>query len=241
MSKIHRFSFACTMITALIVSVFCLITIGREESVLAAAQVSVPPFSTGFAVLAAEQGMDKAGLAGEEIVFDPEDFARALDLSSFLSITVTSLPPVTDGELRLGSVRVEAGQRILRGEIDRLAFVPSGDAVSHSSFAFRIGESGHEIRCDLHLLSERNAAPTVADSAPIGGICEHMSYRGQLTVTDPEGDDVRMVLVTSPANGSLLWLDAARGIYLYRPAAGFAGEDSFSVIAVDQWGNTSAQ
>ena len=231
----------CTVLAALSVALYCLIAIGREESVLAVAQVDVPPFSTGMAVLVAERGMDKAGLVGEEIVFDPEDFARALNLSSFLSVTVIALPPVTDGELRLASARVQAGQRIPRGDIDRLVFVPAGEGISHSSFTFRVGESGYDIPCELHLLRERNAAPTVADQAPVRGICEHMSYRGQLTLTDPEGDCVRAVLVTPPAHGSLLWLDAGKGIYLYRPTAGFAGVDSFSVIAADQWGNTSAQ
>ena len=65
-----------------------------------------------------------------------------------------------------------------------------------------------------------------------------MNYRGRLILTDPEGD---VVLVTPPENGSLVWLDAAKGTYLYRPAAGYAGEDTFSVIAVDQWDNISAQ
>ena len=223
------------------VSVFCLVAIGREESVPVVVQVDVPPISTGFALLSAEQRMDRAGLVGEEIVFSPEDFQRALNLASFRSVTVIELPPVTDGELRLGASRVQAGQRILRGDVERLSFVSAGEGISHSSFRFRIDESGYEIRCELHLLERENAAPTVAEGALICGICAHMRHRGTIAVSDPEGDRVRCMLTVPPQHGSLIWLDAAAGEYLYCPAAGFAGEDRFSVVAVDQWGNTSAQ
>lgn len=241
MHKNARFRFVTSTLAALLFSVFCLSVLASRESVRASAKISTPPPSTGFLVLADAHEMDKAGMAGEEIVFDPEDFARALDLSAVPSLTVTALPSVTDGELRLGSARVSAGQRIPRGELDRLAFVPASDRVRRAAFTFRVGESGYDIRCELHLLTTPNAAPAIAPTDPVGGICEHMSLRGQLAVTDPEGDSVRCLLVTPPAHGSLLWLDAEQGIYLYQPAAGFAGEDRFAVVAVDAWGNTSVQ
>ena len=241
MSEKKRISLYMTTLAALLVSLFCLAAIGREESVTAVAQVEMPQLSTGFAVLSVRYDIALAGLAGEEIVFDPEDFERALDLSAITCITVTEIPPVTDGELRLGAQCVRAGQRIPRGMLDLLAFVPASPQISQSFFSFRSGENGHVIRCALYLLPAPNAAPTVAEAETVGGICEHMSYRGQIVLCDPEGDEVRAVLVTPPSHGSLIWLDAAQGRYLYRPAAGFAGEDSFSVIAVDQWGNTSAE
>ena len=241
MSEKKRVSLYMTTMAALLVALFCLAAIGREESVLAVAQVEMPPLSTGLAVLSVRYDIALAGLAGEELVFDPEDFERALDLSAISCITVTEIPPVTDGELRLGAQRVRQGQRIPRGMLDLLAFVPASSHITQSAFCFRSGETGHVIRCSLYLLSAPNAAPTVTEAETVEGICEHMSYRGQIAFVDPEGDDARALLVTPPAHGALIWLDAAAGRYLYRPATGFAGEDSFSVIAVDQWGNTSAE
>lgn len=241
MSEKKRVSLYMTTMVSLLVALFCLVAIGCEESVLAVAQVEMPPLSTGFAVLSVRYDIALAGLAGEEIVFDPENFERALDLSAISCITVTEIPPVTDGELRLGAHRVRAGQRVPRGMLDELAFVPASPQVTQSAFSFRSGENGHVICCALYLLAEPNAAPTVIEPESIEGICEHMSYRGQIGFRDPEGDDARLMLVTPPSYGSLIWLDAAAGRYLYRPAAGFAGEDRFSVIAVDQWGNTSAE
>lgn len=241
MSEFDRRRLLGSILSALTVTWLCLSVSAPRNSVSAAVSPLPPPLSSGFETLAVSYEMDKAGVAGEDVIFDPDDFSRALNLSSLPSITVSALPPATDGELRIGSARVREGQSIPRGDLDRLAFVPSGDQIRRTDFAFRVGESGYEIRCEIHLLTALNAAPAIAPPDPIGGICEHMRLRGQLTVTDPEGDGVRCLLVTPPAHGSLLWLDAEQGIYLYQAAVGFAGEDHFDVVAVDAWGNTSAQ
>lgn len=241
MSKhaILSFSFSALLLVLILAMYFSVD--GGNVSVSAAPSIHTPPLSDGLSVLAARHGMEKSGLVGEEIVFDPDDFARALNLSTVTAITVTSLPPITDGELRIGSARVYAGQTITRGNLDMLAFVPASGQITDSSFTFRNGESGYDIRCGVHLLKGLNGAPAVTQTAAVSGICEHMTYRGQITVTDPEGDAVRCVLVSPPVHGSLRWVDAASGTYLYIPAAGFAGADTFAIIAVDCWGNTSAQ
>lgn len=226
---------------ALLLAVFCLSALWAEESIYAVAAVSHPSPSTGLYVLADKCRMDKTGLVGGEIVFSPDDFARALNLSVLRGITVTAIPPVTDGELRIGSGRVRAGQSIPRGDLDRLTFVPAHAGIRESGFSFRVGDCGYEITCTLHLTDSPNAAPVIEEGTVIEGICEHMNYRGHLVMSDPEGDRIRAMLVSPPLHGSLIWLDAAAGKYLYRPAEGYAGEDRFAVVAVDQWGNMSAQ
>ena len=231
----------CSVMAALLLTAYCLSVISADASIYASARVQSPMTSTGLDVLASRFCMDRTGWVGEEIDFCVEDFERALNLSSLTSVTVSDLPPVTDGELRLGSDRVTEGQTVVRGDIERLSFVPANSALRHSEFRFCVGDSGYSLRCVLHLTDQPNAAPQVAQGHLIEGICEHMRYRGRVTVTDPEGDAVRCMTVTSPAHGSLVWLDAARGEYLYTPAVGFAGEDAFAVVAVDRWGNTSAQ
>ena len=185
--------------------------------------------------------MDQTGFAGGEIVFSPDDFERALNLSFFPGITVTAIPSVTDGELRIGSSRVRAGQSIARGEIDRLTFVPAHGEIRESSFSFFVGNCGYEITCNLHLTDSPNAAPVIEQGTVIAGICAHMSYRGRIVMTDPEGDATRAMLVSPPAHGSLIWLDADKGEYLYHPAEGYAGADRFAAVAVDSWGNISSQ
>lgn len=228
-------------LTALLTAVFCLSALGAQESVCTAASISNPSPSTGFYLLADKCRMDKTGLVGSEIVFTPDDFSRALNLSSLREITVTSIPPVTDGELRIGSNKVCAGQRIVRGELDRLAFVPAHAGIRESRFTFRVGDCGYDMMCALHLTDTPNAAPVIEEGEQIDGICAHMSYRGRLVMCDPEGDSIRVMTVSPPRHGSLILTDAAAGEYLYRPAADYAGEDRFAVVAVDSWGNMSAQ
>ena len=238
--RIRIFSF-CSIMAAMLMTGYCLSVLNAQGSVYASAQVHSPMVSTGFEVLAGRHRMDRTGLIGEEITFSAEDFERALNLSSITSLTVISLPPHTDGELRLGSTRVKEGQHILRGDVERLCFVPANGDVRESGFRFCAGESGYSVFCALHLTDQLNAAPSVEGGRLIRGICEHMSYRGVLIVTDPECDASRCMLTVPPAHGALVWTDATRGQYCYIPAAGFAGEDRFAVIAVDRWGNTSAQ
>ena len=240
MNKIRFFS-VCSVMAALLISAYCLSVLTAQKSVYASAHLYNPLPSTGFSVLTSRFHMDLTGLIGEEITFSPEDFERALDLSSLTSVTVTSLPPVTDGELLLGSSRVRLGQTVVRGDIERLTFVPARENVRESNFSFCVGDRGYSVRCALHLTDRLNAAPAVEEGQLIRGICEHMCYRGSLKVTDPEGDATRCMLTEPPVHGALIWEDATRGRYCYIPAAGFAGEDHFCVVAFDRWGNTSAQ
>lgn len=240
MKRIRLFS-VCSVMAALLISAFCLSVLTAQKSVYASARLYSPLPSTGFSVLTSRFSMDRTGLIGEEITFSPEDFERALNIASLPSITVTALPPVTDGELRLGSSRVRVGQTVARGDVERLTFVPAHGGVRESAFDFCVGDSGYSVRCALHLTDRLNAAPTVEGGQVIRGICEHMSYRGAVTVTDPEGDATRCMLTVPPAHGALIWDDAAQGQYRYIPAAGFAGEDRFAAVAIDKWGNTSAQ
>ena len=239
MSHMNPWRWPLSVLAAALLCVGCLSAAASRESIRTAARCAAPPPTTGLAVLAAANDMNKSGLLGEEVRFDTSDFARALCLSTVPSLTVTALPPVTDGELRLGAARITEGQTILGGDLDRLAFVPAHAHVRESAFDFEVGGRGYVIRCAIHLTDRLNAAPTVA-AERIEGLCEHMNRRGRLTVTDPEGDATRCILVTPPAHGALIWTDAAAGAYCYRPADGFAGEDVFTVAAVDAWGNSSA-
>ena len=106
--------------------------------------------------------MAKAALRGNSIFFDHDDFARAVNLSSVSSITVTELPPITDGELRLGKVAVQKGQTIRGSNLSLLSYVPGTAQIANSSFRFTVESSPVEIPCHLYLLEKSNASPTPA-------------------------------------------------------------------------------
>ena len=68
--------------------------------------------SPGISVIQKDVTMTKAGVAKNDIVFSAEDFKTALGAKENFSITVTTLPSVEDGVLKLGAVDVTPGETI---------------------------------------------------------------------------------------------------------------------------------
>ena len=60
---------------------------------------------------------------------------------------------------------------------------------------------------------------------------------GQVTASDPTGDALIFSVAGNPANGTVVSFTPA-GAFVYRPAPGFAGDDSFRVQVTDAAGNT---
>lgn len=87
--------------------------------------------------------------------------------------------------------------------------------------------------------------PSAANGAPIAQeqsfeTCKNVAYMGRLTATDPEGDAVTFQLAQKPARGSLEITDPATGEFVYTPFENKTGKDSFTFVALDDQGNTSA-
>lgn len=76
-----------------------------------------------------------------------------------------------------------------------------------------------------------NLAPTVTSST--FSVTKGSSTQVSLVAHDPEGDPIVFRLSTAPVNGTVSWTNTATGTLTYRPTAGFAGTDSFAVIASD--------
>ena len=201
-----------------------------------------PTVSYGIGVLASRMDMAVSAPLGNDLYFCADDFARALNLSEVSSITVRSLPPVSAGELLLGSSRVAVGQTVSAANLSYLNFVPSNELVSHASFTFDAGTSTTFI-CNMYFLEEINYTPTLSMVPAIS--LDVLTYRdldtyGTLSAYDPDGDDITFEVVSYPKNGALILADAARGTYVYSPNGGFVGSDAFSFVARDRYGNYSA-
>lgn len=209
----------------------------------AAGESDVPVVSPGLSVLAARTDVAVFGMKGNDIVFSKDLFARGMNLSDIGYLTVRSLPAVTDGELLLGSSRVAAGQVISGAHLENLTFHPATDDLTHSAFTFAVNGSGAEMTCSLWVLSEKNYTPTVS-MAPVLSL-KRSTYRGlaaygTLSAYDPDGDEMVFEIVSYPENGSLELTDAKQGSYVYRPYSTYLGNDSFSYVARDRYGNYSA-
>ena len=88
-------------------------------------------------------------------------------------------------------------------------------------------------------IGQANRPPTAMDdsaSTPEGTVLNGTSVLAN--DSDPDGDPLTAALVTGPAHGTLtLHPD---GTYVYTPAAGFSGTDTFTYQAVDSQGAMSA-
>ncbi len=208
-----------------------------------AAVAATPVVSYGMSVLAAATDVAVSAPAGNDIVFSADVFARGLNLSRVQYITVCSLPSETDGELLLGATRVAVGQTISEANLSHLCFAPA-DGVARASFTFSANGSATPLVCNLYLLEGRNTTPTVSMAPKLAleaSTYRDMALAGTVSAYEPDGDDMVFEIVTYPQNGSVLLTDAEIGAYTYKPAAGYAGSDSFSYVARDRYGNYSAK
>ncbi|MBE6707245.1 MAG: hypothetical protein E7577_06350 [Ruminococcaceae bacterium] len=219
------------------------IALGASYPTLASAKESdTAPLSPALSVLAEDGGMALAGLVGKSISFEAEDFARALNLSSISSITITEAPPISDGELRVGNTVLNSGQTVSAASISLMTYVPAS-SVTKSSFRFSVEGSGYDVPCELYMLSSINYAPTLSEvpkSYLEVSTHRNITLYGTLPCHDPEGDATVVEIVSYPQSGYITLTDKANGEYTYTPNAGYSGKDSFTYVARDVYGNYSA-
>ena len=197
--------------------------------------------SSALATLAEENSMAKATLLGGSISFDRNDFARATNLSKIDSITITKLPPISDGELRVASSVLTAPQTLSASSVDLLSFEPS-NTVRVSEFYFTVNDSTTELCCKLYTLEEKNYSPTlstVSKNALEVSTFENVTLFGTLPCYDPDGDRTYIEIVSYPEHGLLVLENRETGAYRYIPDEDFDGEDAFTYVARDFYGNYS--
>lgn len=200
-------------------------------------------FGSGAAVVASKVNMIKTGLIGKRLVFSDADFKSALCISSFDSLKITKIPSSTDGVLLIGGRRVGEGKVIKRGDLGALVFVPASDSVTECSFSFTVEGfgSGEEIECILKFIDKVNYRPEATSDTEAVALKtqESISLHGKMYGTDPEGDELYFMVVAYPKRGTLEVTDTGSGRYLYSPDDGFVGEDKFTYVVRDEYGNYS--
>ena len=191
--------------------------------------------------IASECGMVKSGVRGGDIDFEISDFRQALGTSKFGSIVVTSLPSASDGMLKLSGVRVVAGQEIDTEYLGLLSFSPASELVCESKFGFRCEDlSATEITCQLIVTDGVNRAPSVNSSVATSVSAwtqKGIALEGRVRGSDPEGDALTYQVVKYPRKGSLIM--ESDGSYVYTPRKNYTGDDEFTYVARDEYGNYS--
>lgn len=195
-----------------------------------------------FNVLSYRQRSVKSGIVGEKMYFSLGDFEQALGVCGFEYIIVTDAPDKALGVLKVGSLTVGDGQKIYSSLLPMLEFYPASSEVDMAVFSFcgDLTTSKSEITYTLRLIEKLNYAPTSAGiyggGESIEAVCGE-SVAGMLCASDPEGDDIKYEIVKYPKHGTITRFSSEDGVYTYTADTNYYGEDSFSFVAVDEYGN----
>ena len=90
----------------------------------------------------------------------------------------------------------------------------------------------------LYLLTAQNAAP-IAENLELSTY-KNVAITGTFAATDPEGDLITFRLVDKPKRGAVTLSEDGSAEFVYTPYENKTGKDSFTYVAVDAVGNTSA-
>ena len=186
----------------------------------------------------------KNGTIQDAITFSADDFIVETDGDVKLdSIRLTSLPDVNAGVLILGDSALVPGDLVAMSAVSGLKFQPlTVPTAASSSFTFvpifSNGSAGDEVTVSLYLLSSNNNAP-IAENLELNTY-KNVAITGYFTAMDPEGDLLSFRIVDKPARGSVTLAEDGSTGFVYTPYENKTGKDSFTYVAVDSVGNTSA-
>lgn len=220
--------------------------------ILSVALVLAMSLSVSAAVLSAEEtqpaavsAFSKNGTVADVITFSEEDFRVIGDENVSLdSIIISSLPDQEAGILMIGNQPLASGDVVSISAVDGVRFYPlTTPTVASTSFSFSpvfsSGESGEQVKVNLYLLTSENNPP-VAENLDFTTY-KNVAYTGQFAAVDPEGDLITFQLVDKPARGAVTMPEEGSTEFVYTPYENKTGKDSFTYIAIDSVGNTSAE
>ena len=189
--------------------------------------------------------VSKSVTAGGTIPFSAEDFkvqgGRRLSLTA---LVVESLPDPGAGTLLLGGTVLEVGARVEKTALSGLRFLSVGSpTVSRTRFAlkpvFSNGEEGEPFTVSVTLTDKTNHPP-VARNMELNTY-KNVSVTGYFDAVDGEGDELTFRMISNPARGAVTLAEDGSGRFVYRPYENKTGKDTFTYVAVDGAGNTSAE
>ena len=248
MRSIKRIS--AIIICAAVLICSAIISVSAEEAVSpwtlgnTVIAVKTVPVSIGLDVIAYDNAMAVAGIRGNILNFSAERFSCAMNLSNIDYITVTKLPDAMVGSLYIGSEGVSVGQKISASDIALMTYEEADASVGNkTSFDFTVNGSAYSITCEVYMIGEINYSPTVnlASYASLNTeTYRGIKVSGVLSAYDPEDDSLVFEIVRYPSHGRVVLEDRTLGTYTYFPNESYTGNDSFSYVVRDKYGNYSS-
>ena len=186
---------------------------------------------------AAVSAFSKSDGQGQLITFTKEDFLAGVTGEEELSAIVVSALP-SGGTLRLAGRDVRPGEAIEAGRLGALCFVPQIGRDVHTSFEFfpvfsRSGAGETAVKVSLNISDTHNSAPIAVEQT--FETYADLALHGTLKAVDPDGDACTFSVERQGKRGTAE-IDGAD--FCYTPN-GKSGEDTFTVIATDCFGNRS--
>ncbi|MBP3579822.1 MAG: S-layer homology domain-containing protein [Clostridia bacterium] len=172
----------------------------------------------------------KGVVSFDENTFD-EYFGQDTD-----SVTVSSIPPITQGMLSCMGFELEQGQTVTRDSFALVSFIPAGDFNGVSKFSFSNGEN--VLTCSVLVSENQNMPPQTG--AQTVDTQKNITVFKSFSAADPENDTLEYEIVKYPRHGSV-YVNHTGGQFVYTPDKNYMGEDYFTYKAVDFFGNTSQE
>ncbi len=192
----------------------------------------------GRQVIESGDQLTKSGIKNAEIKFTAEELDKAFG-GKVGSISITELPEATKGALKLGDDDVILYRSIARNQIGKLRFIPAMEFTGTTYVCISALDNKSNLMktamIALAVSPADNRAPSIKGTSV--ETRRNLMITGSFDVEDPEGDAVSLTLTTAPKNGTVEL--TGDGGFTYTPLTGKTGKDSFTVQAMDSFGNLS--
>lgn len=215
----------------------------RKITALSAVLLAVAISLSALTSLAAEEqntavsAFCKNDGEGRIITFSQSDFTQRVTGKEELSAIVVSALP-EGGTLRLAGLDVRAGEAIETERLGALSFVPEIGQEVHTGFTFlpvfsRSGAGKEAVTVSLNISDTPNSAPVAVEQT--FETYADLTLYGQLKAVDADGDPCTFTVEQQGRRGTARITEAG---FCYEPN-GKSGEDVFTVVATDVYGNCS--
>ena len=188
--------------------------------------------ATGGAVMAAQVDCDAT------YCFTPTDFSQK---DALKGVCITQLPDAATGTIMLGSRVIRSGDILTAQQLEQMTFCPlQTDTDRDASVTYlpiyqdRVEASATTV---ISIRGKQDNAPIAEDFAL--ETYKNLPNRGQLKVSDPEGQTLTYSLVRKPKRGEVTL--GTDGSFEYTPKKNKVGVDSFTYTATDPAGNVSRE
>ena len=173
---------------------------------------------------------------GNEFEFNCDNIESRLGIprGTLLGMTVTSLPESSKAGFSIGDDILNEFDTLTRDEINSLKLT-SVNNVEKIEIGF-IPDCAQSIAtvATISILDTYNNPPKVESGAFSTG--RNIPVMGKITAYDPDGDMVRIKVISKPEKGTITFDGLS---FEYKPYANSSGKDRFTFICEDKYGNIS--